>query len=234
MNDTYFIFYVPGMMGSLLSILIKSQVEKNFQFKGFSDNTAHDYAQDAFLNTHTYSQYIDFKKKNIPIEKHLTENYKKNESLLQRCDINWANSFIHKNLKCTIAYIGNLDCKIRNFIKMRDIYPQMKDFVNEYQNEFNFKIDATHKNYEKILLLKYIIWCINQEEKYKKLFNSIDLFPIIKNKNFENFEKVCKITNKKILYSIVDSYNNNQKNVIGHKDTLEFVEKYIKLHQIEA
>jgi len=117
---------------------------------------------------------------------------------------------------------------------MRDIYPQMKDFVNEYQNEFNFKIDATHKNYEKILLLKYIIWCINQEEKYKKLFNSIDLFPIIKNKNFENFEKVCKITNKKILYSIVDSYNNNQKNVIGHKDTLEFVEKYIKLHQIEA
>jgi hypothetical protein len=42
----YFLFYIPGSMGSLLSVLINSQTDKNFKFTGFTNNTAHNMTKD--------------------------------------------------------------------------------------------------------------------------------------------------------------------------------------------
>ena len=90
----YFIFYIPGSMGSLLSVLINSQTDKNFKFTGFTDNTAHNMIKDIFRNTHDYHDYCKFKKSNKNIQQHLDENQEKIQGF-QRCDINWCEEFIN-------------------------------------------------------------------------------------------------------------------------------------------
>ena len=108
LNDFWFIFYIPGSCGSLLSVLLKSQIEKNFVFTGFNDNTAHAYVKNAFNNTHSYKSYRSFKKSNIAIDQHLQKNYCNNNSNIQVCDINWFDS-IHKTIKSNkiiICYIS--------------------------------------------------------------------------------------------------------------------------------
>jgi hypothetical protein len=42
----------------------------NFNFNGFTDNTAHYYSNDALYNTHNYQDYLIYKKNNLTLEKH--------------------------------------------------------------------------------------------------------------------------------------------------------------------
>lgn len=227
LSKIYFIFYIPGSMGSLLSVLIRSQLEKEFNFIGFSNETAHSYTDDTFYNTHDYPEYLNFKKTNTPIEKHLIKNIKNNNSIIQRCDINWCNVFKNKNFNSTICYIDDYQLKLTNFyIKLKKI---TLESINSSKFEMNFKINKNHKDYEKIIFMKTITWWINQERKYLKLFPSINLLPIIQKKNFNQLENICKITNTKILNTIIDDYNSKQiKNTIIFPEFSKFIEKYLK------
>jgi len=227
LSNIYFIFYIPGSMGSLLSVLIRSQLEKNFNFIGFANDTAHSYTDDTFYNTHDYPQYLNFKKTNITIEEHLIKNKKNNNSIFQRCDINWCDVFKNKNFNSTICYLDDHQSKLTNFyIKLKKI---ARESIDANKFEMNFKINKNHKDYEKIIFIKTITWWINQERKYLKLFPSINLLPIIQKKDFSQLENVCKINNTKILNAIIDDYNNKQvkdKNIFPEFSS--FITKYLK------
>jgi len=223
----YFIFYIPGSMGSLLSVLIRSQIDQTFRFVGFNNNTAHNYNKHIFLNTHDYTDYCKFKKSNKNVHQHLEENRKKNLGF-QRCDINWCEEFINykpKNILSIICYLSDNNLKLNNF------YYKLKKITLKNANpiEFNFNIKKSHKKYEEILFIKTITWWINQERKYLNSFPSVDMIPIIREKNYEQLENICKIKNKKILNTIINDYNNKQINklIVFEKFPL-FIEKYLK------
>jgi hypothetical protein len=229
LSNIYFIFYVPGSMGSLLSVLIRSQMEENFNFNGFNDNTAHYYSNDALYNTHNYQDYLIYKKTNLTLEKHMIKNIRNNKSLFQRCDINWCNEFKNKSYKSVICYIDDPELKIRN------LYDKLKNSVldSNYNLKMNFTIDKTHKKYEKIIFIKTITWWINQERKYLKLFRNINLLPVIEKKDFTQLENICKITNRNLLNAIIDNYNSKQtKNIDQFPEFSGFIKKYLKNNSI--
>jgi hypothetical protein len=223
----YFVFYIPGSMGSLLSVLIHSQTDETFKFLGFNNNTAHNHTKDIFGNTHDYPDYCKFKKSNKNIQQHLIENQKKDLGL-QRCDINWCEEFINyrpKNISSIICYLSDNNLKLNNF------YYKLKEVTlkSAETTEFNFNIKKKHKNYKEIVFIKTITWWMNKEKKYLNLFPSVDMIPIIREKNYEQLENICKIKNKKILDRIIDDYNSKQINapVIFPKFP-SFIETYLK------
>jgi hypothetical protein len=225
LSKIYFIFYIPGSMGSLLSILIKSQIENNFKFDTFGDNTAHRYIKDTFSNTHSYIEYLNFKKTNISLEKHLEKNFKNNNSLLQRCDINWLSEFLKiKNTNYIISYISNYEVRLFNFyIKLKKL-----TLESSYKISHNFEINKNHKDYETIIFIKTINWLSKIEKKYLNVVPSIDMLSVVE-KKFDNLTKFCKITNLSILKKIIDDYNSNQSTNLNIFP--ESIKKYIKKYK---
>lgn len=195
-------------MGSLLTVLLHSQIDATFQFIGFDDDTAHNHTKNIFDNTHNYTDYCKFKKSNKIIKQHLKEN-QKNESGVQRCDINWCEVFLRykpKNISSIICHSSDSNLTLNNlYYKLKEII-----FKNTKSLEFNFNIKKSHKKYEEIVLVKTMTWLINQERKYLNIFPSVDMIPIIRDKNYAQFEKICKVKNKKILDTIIDDYNSKQ------------------------
>ncbi len=195
-------------MGSLLSVLIHSQIDATFKFQGFDNDTAHNHTENIFKNTHDYLDYCNFKKSNKTIKQHLEENRKK-ESGFQRCDINWCEVFSNykpKNISSMICYLSDNNLKLNNF------YYKLKEISLKNINllEFNFNIKKSHKKYEEIDFIKTMTWWMNQERKYLNIFPSIDMIPVIRDKNYAQLKKICKVKNKKILDTIIDDYNSKQ------------------------
>ena len=86
-----------------------------------------------------------------------------------------------------------------------------------------------NKNYEEILFIKTITWCMNKEKKYLNLFPSIDMIPIICEKNYRELKNICKIKSEKILDEIVDNYNSKQLNKpVPSAKFNHFAKKYFK------
>ena len=228
LSDKYFIFYIPGSMGSLLTVLMQSQILKDFHFSGFKDNTAHNYSANRFANTHDYPQYLNFKKNNLTLEEHLIKNLKNNASLFQRCDINWCEIFLKKkNLNCVISYIDN------PLLKLKMFYTKLKDnALKDVDNiSMNFTISKTHKNYEEIIFIKTITWWMNQEIKYMKHFPSINMLTIIEKKDYTDLKKFCTLTNTDLLDSIIDDYNSQQHyNMDIFTEFPSFIKRYLKIH----
>jgi hypothetical protein len=225
----YFVFYIPGSMGSLLSVLIHSQIDETFKFMGFDDQTAHNHVKNIFSNTHNYIDYCKFKKSKKNIQQHLEENQKNNAGF-QRCDINWCEVFLKykpKNTRSIICYLSENNLKLNNF------YYKLKKITLENANpiEFNFNITIkkNHRKYEEIIFIKAMTWWINQERKYLNSFTSIDMIPIIREKNYAQLEKICKVENQEILNKIIDDYNSKQ---LDKPDAFPkfsaFIEKYKK------
>jgi len=224
----YFICYIPGSMGSLLSVLMRSQIEKNFSFYFFKDDTAHSYIKNIFTNTHNYPDYLNFKKNNLTLDEHLIRNIKNNDSNFQTCDINWCEVFLkNKNLNCIICYIDDPT------LKLEMLYSKLKDNVlsNVDNHKMNFNINKTHKNYENIIFIKTITWWMNQEVKYMKEFPSINMLPIIQKKDYSQLEKLCTLTNTAMLDTIINDYNSRQNiNLNKFTEFPKFIKKYLKIH----
>ena len=197
-----YIFYIPGSAGSLLSVLMTSQIEKNFTFNGFLDNTAHRYCKDAIANTHSWSDHDVFKKTNVGLEEHLTKNLI-NDSMFQRMYIGWLDEFIKiKNTNKIVCYIDDYNIKLLNFyLKLKNITLASTQKIN-----FNFKINKNHKNYESLIFIKMLNWMVKNEEKYLNNTTSIDMSPVLK-KDYSTFGKICKITDIALLDKIIDDYN---------------------------
>ena len=211
-------------MGSLLSVLIKSQIENNFKFDAFADNTAHNHVDDAFNNTHNYTEYLNFKKTNISLEEHLKKNFKNNNSLFQRCDINWLPEFLKiKNINYIISYISDYKIRLFNF------YTKLKKITlkSSYRVSYNFKINKNHKDYETIVFIKTINWLSKIEKKYLNTVPNIDMLSIIE-KKFDNLTKFCKITNILLLNKIIDDYNSKQSTDLNifPKSIETYIKKY--------
>lgn len=195
-------------MGSLLAVLTQSQIDQDFKFLGFNNNTAHNHTKNIFRNTHNYLDYCNFKKNNKNIEQHLKENQETNVGF-QRCDINWCEEFINyrpKNILPIISYLSDNNLKLNNF------YYKLREgcLKNNKVTDFNFSIKKSHKNYEEIVFIKTMTWWMNKEKKYLKLFHCVDMVSVIRDKNYSELEKICKIKNKKILDIIIDDYNSKQ------------------------
>jgi len=198
-----YVFYIPGSAGSLLSILMRSQMEKDFTFDGFLDNTAHRYCRDAIANTHSWNEHEAFKKINTGLEEHLTKNLT-NDSMFQRMYIGWLDEFIKiKNVNKIVCYIDDYNIKLLNFyVKLKNITLSSA----QQKIDFNFKINENHKNYEPLIFIKMLNWMIKTEEKYLNNITSIDMLPVLK-KNYNTFNKICKITNISLLDKIINDYN---------------------------
>jgi len=218
-----YIFYIPGSVGSLLSVLMRSQMETDFTFDNFSDDTAHSYCRDAITNTHSRGHHEDFKKTNIGLEEHLTKNLT-NDSLFQRLNISWLDEFIKiKNTNKIICYVNDYHLKLLN------VYKKLKDeaLSSSQKIDFDFKINKDHKNYESLIFIKMLNYYTKIEEKYLNHVTSIDMLPILK-KNYDAFDKICKITNSSLLDKIIDDYNaRNIKDI----DILPYgMKKYLQKH----
>jgi len=223
----YFVFYIPGSMGSLLSVLINSQTSETFKFLGFNDDTAHNHTKNIFGNTHSYIDYCKFKKSNKNLQQHLEENRKENTGF-QRCDINWCGEFINyrpKNISSIICYLSDKNLKINNFYyKLGEIALKVIETT-----ELNFNIKKNHKKYKEIVFIKSITWWMNIEKKYLNLFPSIDMISIIREKKYAQLEKICKINDKNKLDVIIDDYNSKQLDKIdAFPEFSNFIEKYLK------
>jgi hypothetical protein len=225
LSKIYFIFYIPGSMGSLLLTLIRSQTEKNFKFLGFKNNTAHEYCKDHFMNTHHYIDFLNFKKSGKSLLEHLTQ-YKENQSsLFQRCDINWLSEFVGiDKFNCILSYVSDYDLKLSNFyVKLKDI-----TLHSSYTSPHNFKIDRNHKDYDSIIFIKTINWLCTAEKEYMNRVPGIDMVKVLK-KDFDAFKNICKITNIDILTRIIDDYN--QINTTRTDIFPDKIKKYIKKHK---
>jgi hypothetical protein len=170
-----YIFYIPGSAGSLLSILMKSQMEKDFPFDGFLDHTAHRYCKDAIANSHTWTHHEDFKKTNTGLEGHLTKNLI-NDSMFQRMYIGWLDEFIKiKNVNKIVCYIDDYSIKLLNYyLKLKNV-----TFGTAQKIHFNFKINENHKNYESLIFIKMLNWMVKTEKKYLNNITSIDMLPVL-------------------------------------------------------
>ena len=225
LSKIYFIFYIPGSMGALLLTLIRSQIENNFKFDGFADNTAHQYAKNTFNNTHNYEEYLNFKKTNVSLEEHLGKNFLNNNSLFQLCDLNWLPEFLKiKKTNCIISYVSDYEIRLFNF------YTKLNKITLEssYKISYNFKIDKNHKDYETISFVKAINWFTNIEKKYLNIVPSIDMLSVIE-KKFDDLTKICKITNISLLTRIIDEYNSKQLTDLNIFP--ESIKKYIKKYK---
>lgn len=209
-------------MGSLLSTLIQSQIDDNFLFSGFGDNTAHKYIKFPYENTHDYNDYINFLNSNSTIEDHLVKN-KTNRFTPQTLDINWIKEFTNKKkYKCIISYIDDYQLKLSNYYQKAS----MKHFDNKIS--YNFKIEPTHKNFKKIDFMKAMLWWIKIEQKFLKIMPKIEMLSVIKKQNFDQLEQICKITDKKLLIEIIDDYNRNQTNDVKFAEEFKIIIEKLK------
>ena len=225
----YFIFYIPGSMGSLLSVLIRSQTEKNFEFNGFETDTAHNHVQKySHDNTHNYPDYQAYKKSKKDIETHLKENQVSNSNF-QLCDVFWCSEFIdYKPAKTTtiLCYIDDQMQKLNNFYnKLKEI--TLKSMAN---TELNFGIQKDHKHYEKIIFMKVMAWWIREEKKYLNLFPSINMNLVIQKNDYSELAKFVKITDKKLLDVIIKNYNKQQ---VPKADVFPEFDKFIREYMHE-
>ena len=210
LKNFWFIFYIAGSCGSLLSVLLRSQIEKDFVFTGFNNNTAHAYVENAFNNTHSYISYRNFKKSNVDINQHLQKHFLDNNSIIQRSDINWFEP-IHKTItanKNIICYISDQELAYKNYFQKIWSLSVKSDY---HHVTHPFKIKKTHKNYKQIIIRESLKWYLQILKKKLNKTKSIDILEIIQKKNFSILEPIFKITNKKLLNDIVDNYNKNQK-----------------------
>tara|TARA_B100000902_G_scaffold243092_1_gene230173 strand:+ start:119 stop:817 length:699 start_codon:yes stop_codon:yes gene_type:complete len=200
--NNIFIFYIPGSMGSLLSTLVKSQMDKSFLFHGFGDKTAHNHIRLPYKNTHDYYDYVDFLHSKSTIEDHLRKN--KTEHIgPQNLDIHWSKEFINKNYKCVISYVDDYKLKLGNYywkVKLSGKVPH------------DFKIKSTHKDSEKINYMKTMLMWIKKEQEFLKVMPKIEMLSVIRKQNFEQLEQICNISDKKLLIKIIDDYNRYQTN----------------------
>ena len=211
LKNFWFVYHIPGSCGSLLSVLLRSQIEKDFVFTGFNDNTAHAYLENAFNNTHSYASHRNFKKSNIDINQHLQKNYRNNNSIIQLSDINWFES-IRKTIKSNkniICYISDQELAYKNFFQKDNLAGLVGSDYNHVTHPFNIK--KTHKKYKQIIVRESLYWYLQILKKKLNQTKSIDILEIIQKKNFSILEPIFKITNKKLLNDIVDDYNKNQK-----------------------
>jgi len=214
-----YIFYVPGSVGSLLSILIQSQLDKNFIFNGFTEDTAHEYVNDAFRNTHNQLQYKDFKKSNITLEEHLLNNIY-NDSTIQRLNIEWLEEFIKfDNLNKVLCYTDDYNLKLLNF------YKKVGDKVLKSNEKIDHEIDKNHKDYETFSNIKTLNLMIRTEEKYLHKIPSINIDLVLK-KEFTEFTKICNITNRTLLEKIIDRYN--EKDIRNYDILPTNMKRYLK------
>ena len=184
--NNIFIFYIPGSMGSLLSVLIQSQMNKHFIFNGFNDNTAHQYIRKPYQQTHRYYDYLDFKKNNISLEEHLFQN-KTSFNNPQTLDINWCETFEGKTqYKSIICYVDDYNTKLNNYyFKCKNAH-----YKNPKRHHYNFHIKDSHKDDETIDFIKTLLWWVKQETKFLKSFPRIEMLSIIKEKKYEQLEIV--------------------------------------------
>ena len=208
LENINFIFYVPGSAGSLLSVLMKSQIEEDFVFNGFVDDTAHNYDHDAVQDTQSHRDYIEFKKSNISITDHIEKNLC-SDSLTQRIFFpKWIDEFIKiKNLNLIICYMEDYNVKLFNFYKKTD----GSSLAPPIDGNFDyFKIDKTHEKYETIMYIKCLNWLMELEKKHLHTIPTIKIDKILK-KDFNEFQQICKITNVSLLEEIIDQYNVKNK-----------------------
>ena len=207
LENINYIFYIPGSAGSLLSVLMKSQIEEDFVFDGFVDDTSHNYQHDAIKHTHGYEDYINFNKTGIDIKDHLWKNLC-SDSLTQRIVFpKWIGEFIKlKDLNLILCYMEDYSLKLFNFYKKLRGSPLAPPIGENY----DFKIDKKHKHCEAIIYVKSLNWMIQLEKEYLHTVPTIKIDNILK-KDFNEFNKICKITNAPILDKIIDQYNEKNK-----------------------
>jgi len=191
-------------MGSLLSTLIQSQMDEQFVFSGFGKNTAHKYINLPYENTHDYNDYVNFLKSDLSIEDHLDRN-RTNYNYPQTLDINWTKEFTNKQkYKCVISYVDDYQIKLSNYYYKAS----MTHFANK--TPYNFKMEPTHKNFEKIDFIKTILWWIKIEENFLKMMPRIEMLSVTRNQDFDQLEQICSISDKKLLVEIINDYNKHQ------------------------
>lgn len=202
-----YIFYIPGCAGSLLSLLINSQIQENFTFNGFIDDTAHNYKHDAIKNTHGYYDYIAYKKTGLSLKDHMEKNLYR-ESLTQRIVFyKWIEEFIkEKDLNLIICHMSDFNLKLLNFYKKLRGTP----IIPPVDEDYDFKINKNHKHHDTIIYLKSLNWQCKLEEKYLDTVTTIKIDDIL-GKKFDELNKICKITNAQLLNEIVDQYNEKNK-----------------------
>lgn len=202
LENIKFVFYIPGSMGSLFSVCLDSQITKNFKFKKFTStlSTAHSHVKHKIANTHTYLDLLNFQKKKISIEEHLTKNLQDNVlPLYHRMDITWYNSFPN-NFDKTICYLENFESKIYYY------YTKLKNVDFEMRKSWL----GDNKKLHYVEIIEMIKWYSNIEKNLLPNAKKINMSKFVK-KDFDDFTKHVKITNKSILEKIIDEYNTRNK-----------------------
>jgi len=221
LDKIYYIFYTPGSCGTLLSVLIRSQVDDSFTFTGFENNTAHQYRQNAIANTHSYYEYQDFLQSGISIEQHLRDN-QHNDSLFQRCHLQWINAIQELDIpNLILCYLSDLEMKanylyIKQMQEIMDALPKMP---------MNFGIDKQHKDIETLLIVKMLRLYTEEENKHLGSVKSIDMNQVLE-KEFSELSKCCEIKDTGLLEEIINEYKNNQE---GDKLPIS-IKTYLKKH----
>lgn len=221
LDKIYYIFYTPGSCGTLLSLLIRSQIDGNFTFVGFENNTAHQYKQNAIAKTHSYYEYQDFLQSGVSIEQHLRDN-QYNDSRFQRCHPQWINSIQELDLpNLILCYLSDQEMKANNmYIKERQA---IIDAMHKMPN--NFKIDKQHKDIETLLIVRMLKLYTDEENKHRQSVKSIDMNRVLE-KEFSELSKCCEIKDTGLLEEIINEYKNNQE---GDKLPIS-IKTYLKKH----
>tara|TARA_X000000950_G_scaffold264894_1_gene338632 strand:- start:901 stop:1617 length:717 start_codon:yes stop_codon:yes gene_type:complete len=224
-----FIFYIPGSMGSLLSLLIKSQIEKNFVWSGLDGDTAHNYKKLPIIDVHGYPDYLKFKKLNIGIRDYVEKNYLDNGSMVHQISFpGWLHEFDklkHLNLDLIICYVEDYGLKLFNYYAKKQIPVEGAPEEPAITNSFN--INKNNSAYETLTYVKSLNWQIQLEKPYLDIIPTVRIDRLLK-KDFSDFMKVCDITNATLLEEIIDLYNKSQKQDFNKlpNDMKRYLKKY--------
>jgi hypothetical protein len=206
LDKIYYIFYTPGSCGTLLSLLIRSQIDGKFTFAGFENNTAHQYKQNAIAKTHSYYEYKDFLQSGVSIEQHLRDN-QYNDSWFQRCHPQWINAIQELDLpNLILCYLSDKEMKANNmYIKERQAIIDAM-----HKTPINFKIDKGHKDIENLLIMKMFKLYTEEENKHLHSVKSVNMNRVLE-KEFSELSNCCEIKDRTLLEEIIDEYNAKQK-----------------------
>lgn len=207
-----FIFYIPGSMGSLLGLLIKSQIEENFVWSGLDGDTAHNYKKLPITDTHGYPDFLQFKKLNIGIRDHIEKNYLDNGSMVHQVSFpGWLHEFDklkHLNLDIIMCFVEDYRLKLFNYYAKKQIV--VDGDPSEPPIEYAYDIDKKNNVYDTLTYIKSLNWQIKLEKPYLDTYPVVTVENLLK-KDFTEFEKVCDVTNASLLEEIIDLYNKSQK-----------------------
>lgn len=206
LDKIYYIFYTPGSCGTLLSLLIKSQIDSNFTFTGFGNNTAHQYKQNAISKTHSFYEYQDFLQSGKSIEQHLCDN-QLNDSQFQRCHPQWINAIQELDLpNLILCYLSDQEMKANNmYVK------EKKAIMDTLHNiPLNFGIDKGHKDIENLLIIKMFKLYTEEENKHLHSVKSVNMNRVLE-KEFSELSNCCEIKDRTLLEEIIDEYNAKQE-----------------------